>query len=190
MRTQDHLLLGNTIADMHGTLSASHRKALVIGCVEPDYNILTYMRGSIKFKNFYGHNTENLKAHITACMSKLKKFETMSLYECFRLGTLLHYVSDSFTYPHTPQFSGSMSEHIAYENIFHDFFVQKLEGIRNKFSSSASFDSWDESQKSYIDLPPSMEKDSLYIIDTCVGIAKQFIPYFRSSKKLTVAESM
>ena len=43
-----------------------------------------------------------------------------------RLGTALHYLADAFTHPHHACFTGSLSDHIAYEASLHRAFISYL----------------------------------------------------------------
>ena len=72
MKTDDHLLLGKYLLNMKKIkLSPLKEKWFLIGCVEPDYNPFTYIRGSIKHKLLHGHNAPNCKKHIDRIVEKL-----------------------------------------------------------------------------------------------------------------------
>ena len=44
----------------------------------------------------------------------------------YRLGTLMHYLADAFTYPHTDAFCGDLQAHRAYERELHETFSSYL----------------------------------------------------------------
>ena len=53
MKTIDHLMLGRRLLAQYGAgASGLHRRAFLLGCVEPDYNLLSYLRGLRRHKKF------------------------------------------------------------------------------------------------------------------------------------------
>ena len=70
------------------------------GCIEPDLNVFTYLRGSRKEKKFHGHNAGNCRAHLEKLLRKIEERGLTSGYDCFLLGVAVHYIADSFTAVH------------------------------------------------------------------------------------------
>lgn len=127
MQTRDHRLLGNYVLERcnlsPGTIC---RRMFLLGCVEPDWNLVTYTRGSIKYQFFHGHNAENARKHLTCLIKKLLASGVRTPLQWFRFGAVLHYLADSFTFVHNRCFSGSLKEHRLYEKLLHDVFVKYL----------------------------------------------------------------
>lgn len=139
MKTDDHLLLGKYLLNMKKIkLSLLKEKWFLIGCVEPDYNPFTYIRGSIKHKLFHGHNAPNCKKHIDRIVEKLSCTTISTPYQWFLLGTAVHYIADCFTFAHNAFFTGGMAQHMKYEMrlqpIFHNF-VNELKEPQNKYKT-------------------------------------------------------
>lgn len=52
MKTAVHLLLGQYLVERCGTPHLRcHRRAFLLGCVEPDYNVFSYLRGCDIMRN-------------------------------------------------------------------------------------------------------------------------------------------
>ena len=129
MQTRDHKALAlKLVGETNNDGLRRHRRAFLLGCVEPDYNLLTYVRGSIHYSAFRGHNAENVQAYIRRCIEELQHAGLRSAFSYFVLGTLLHYVADTFTYPHNTDFSGNLMEHAVYEKKLHQVFSLALSG--------------------------------------------------------------
>ena len=90
------------------------RRLFLFGCVEPDINPFTYMRGSVRHRFLQGHNAENARKHFQKLLERLSRSGVHSPWQWFALGTLIHYAADSFTFPHNSRFPGSLADHVAY----------------------------------------------------------------------------
>ena len=129
MRTADHMNLSRYIMDQMGVGALGLNKALFIfGSIEPDINMLTYLRGSIRGEEkLRGHNYENARMYMEKLTKKLERGGMGSLRQSFVLGKLVHYVADSFTYPHNSIFPGNLREHCQYETELHSYVNKMIE---------------------------------------------------------------
>lgn len=127
MKTIDHKTLGYLLLSKNINENLNlFEKAFVFGCIEPDINILTYMKGSIKFKKlFCGHTRKHSLDYILKNLEYLNKQEKLNIFDFYKLGKIMHYIADSFTYPHTENFKGNIIEHTNYENKLHLFLRRK-----------------------------------------------------------------
>ena len=109
MQTKDHLALGHFLLRTTADIGL-HRNAgpFLLGCMEPDYNLATYLRGLKDHRAFHGHHAENSFSHIAACIRSVEKRGLCSRWDCFRLGAMLHYVADAFTWPHNTFWTGGL----------------------------------------------------------------------------------
>lgn len=83
MKTADHLLLGQYLVERCGTPHLRcHRRAFLLGCVEPDYNVFSYLRGMRYYEKFRGHNAENSSAFLSHCFTD---FEGHTLHSAWGL---------------------------------------------------------------------------------------------------------
>ena len=91
------------------------KAAFLFGSVEPDIFFPTYFRNSSNGR-FHGHDYANMRIRVVHTVQKLEKMEGHGLLYGYRLGKLMHYISDSFTLAHNEMFHGSIREHRAYES--------------------------------------------------------------------------
>ncbi len=132
MKQKDHLALGRYLIsagmiNRTGALPPLCRLAFLSGCVLPDYLPHTYLHGFRKSHAMRGHHTAYSKRHIQTVLARLQKRGIRHHGDLFRLGLLLHYVADSFTYAHTAAFPGDMREHRRYELRLHATFLGYLQ---------------------------------------------------------------
>ena len=71
MRTADHLLLGQyLLAHYAAPALQRHRRAFLLGCVEPDGNVFSYLRGMRHREKLRGHHAEPAAAGLTRTMAE------------------------------------------------------------------------------------------------------------------------
>lgn len=111
MRKKSHILLGRYLADQMTAFESlqSHRKAFCLGNILPDIkpSFVT------KRHEFFGTFDE-----VQDKLRHLVKENTDLLQERVfwrRLGEILHYIADYFTFPHNKTFTGTLVEHNSYE---------------------------------------------------------------------------
>ena len=128
MRTADHMNLSRYIMEhMDAGASKLQKAVFVFGSIEPDINMLTYFRGSIHGEEkLRGHNYENVMKYMEKLTRRLEKGGMGTVRQSFLLGKLVHYVADSFTYPHNSIFPGNLGEHCQYETELHDYVNQMI----------------------------------------------------------------
>lgn len=174
MQTRDHKMLAlRLLQDADNSELNRHGKAFVLGCIEPDYNVLTYIRGSLSHAVLRGHNAENIRRHIHRKLEALQRRGLHSAQSCFTLGTILHYVADTFTFPHNMEFGGSMAEHIYYEGTLHEVFAKKLSICKKDMTPIGNYSAWSLFQYEYMnycDTHHTIEGDCEYILRVCTII--------------------
>ena len=131
MKQRDHRALAYYLLDCAGDKllwkRKWHRRVFLFGCICPDYIPLTYLRGFAKSRAMHGHHAAYSGAHIRKSIKRLQEHGVWHVRDCFRLGTLMHYLADSFTYPHSASFQGDMRMHRQYEKDLHGCFAQYLQ---------------------------------------------------------------
>lgn len=100
--------------------------AFLFGCVEPDMNPATYLKGSWHGERLWGHNYPNRMPYIKKMILNMQESTKDGLMFHYRLGKLVHYLTDAFTYPHNPEFGGTLKDHVRYEILLEQVFLQKL----------------------------------------------------------------
>lgn len=127
MQTRDHKALATfLIENSRYNIRRLCAKAFISGNFAPDYNPFKYIYGAIKKPRFGVHNDENTRSYIYCELRILNKKRRLTPYDFFRFGVIMHLLADSFTYPHTKAFSGTIGEHRVYEKLLHTEFRKYL----------------------------------------------------------------
>lgn len=130
MISKDHRLLGEFLAQqMIKNTSPLATHLFVTGCVFPDHNPWTYLRGLYMGYPLKTHFLFLSYPEIQRLCNKLENRKKLYLWDYYTLGVLLHYVADAFTFPHNEHYTGNMLEHAQYEHAqLHQTFEQYLTG--------------------------------------------------------------
>ncbi len=116
MKHKDHRLLAYYLLGLTpGRWSRLRRRAFLVGNILPDFNPGTYLRGVRQSRRMAGHNFPYSERHIRRVALRLRRRGVRGLADSYAFGTLIHYLADSFTYPHTAGFRDSMRAHKRYE---------------------------------------------------------------------------
>ena len=116
MRGKSHRCLGKYLVQHYmSDTPERYVKAFLLGCIEPDRNPATYLKGSIRCQWLRGHNYRNARRFMRAISARLEKKEKLGLFDYYTLGKLIHYTTDAFTYAHNDTFPTALSDHREYE---------------------------------------------------------------------------
>lgn len=128
MRGKSHKTLGTLLADRYMPHTPKRFvKAFLIGCVEPDRNPTTYLKGSVRRDFLRGHNYENARRYMCRIARRLERKRVYGLWDYYRLGKLIHYTADAFTFAHNSAFGTRLREHRQYEHSLQEHFLRYLE---------------------------------------------------------------
>lgn len=191
MQTKDHLYIGKYAVDNSIPIKFSHRTAFIAGCVEPDINPVSYIKGSLSKKTLGGHNYDNSRKYMARTIQSLSCKATWNTLDYFYFGRVIHYVIDSFTYPHNNVFKGSIRNHSRFEAELHQVVTSYI-GSENKYPlynlSITDFTAFITSFHSrYIRSCGSLETDCYYI--SCMtAIIARLLPQ-KEASTLPVATS-
>lgn len=148
MRSIDHIHIGQYLVQRYlSDRPKISQKAFVLGNVLPDINVFTYFRGFCKSRELKGHNYGNARKAIEKLELKLSAKKSFTLYDHLRLGKLIHYTADSFTYPHNDDFPGDLKAHVEYEEKLHQYFCERM-----KKNHSAAYGYYLDGQSFYYKL--------------------------------------
>lgn len=179
MKTKSHLLLGKYIVRGIGTdTRRTHRWAFVFGCVEPDYNYLTYLRGSFSNRLFSGHTFESTAEYIYRTIGRLEARSRLRSRDYYRLGKLVHYVVDAFTYAHNRNFPGSLPDHRTYEAELKEKFVAFLADRTPNAVPAAKplYEALIDEHARYMRMPASQMKDMSFVERIACMLFAQLTP--------------
>ena len=128
MKQESHRRLGHYLLEnLQEMPKPLHTRAFLIGCVEPDRNPLSYLKGSIRSRWFYGHNYQNADRWIERHINNLKAKSKWNAWNYYCMGKLMHYTSDAFTYVHNNCFTEPIAAHREYENRLQEQFFRHLD---------------------------------------------------------------
>ena len=131
MKQESHKLLGYYLMNRAGEgYAPRHRAAFLLGCVEPDRNPLTYIKGSYRAQWMRGHNFLNAQRLMARLCRGLEGRESWRMLDYYRLGKLIHYTADAFTFAHNAMFQEDIRQHLVYEGHLQKHFKQLLEEER------------------------------------------------------------
>lgn len=172
MKTYDHYLLAKEIAGTFKNFGGKLKRLVFIaGCIAPDINPFTYIKGHM-FKDRHQF---------------LDSFFKSGKASPYNLGVMIHYIGDSFTFPHNSDFKGTLNEHLEYENRLHSFinsdfkrFSGKIK-IPEKLSISELFRTLHDE---YTKGAKTLENDCRYIYTACIEVVGRLL---NQSEKISVA---
>ena len=127
MRGNSHRCLGTYLADHYmPQIQPWKRRLFLIGCVQPDKNPATYLKGSRRSQWLRGHNYLNALPYIAKLARRLESRRRLRLVDYYSLGKLIHYTTDAFTSAHNQTFPKSLRVHREYEARLQEYFLSFL----------------------------------------------------------------
>ena len=121
MRCEDHYMLGCFLLEQSSVpIRPACRRMFLMGCVEPDINLLTFIRGTNKKRFLRGHCAQSSEKHLKKLLNKFTDAGVSTPMQWFLLGTAMHYLADSFVYVHNDYVRVRHSEHRNYEIRLHE----------------------------------------------------------------------
>jgi len=127
MRAESHRRLGIYLANHYLSEKSSVQiRAFLLGCIEPDRNPATYLKGSIRYQWLRGHNFPNTVCFMQRISKRLENKEKWSVLEYYTLGKLIHYISDAFTLAHNAKFPTDIRSHQNYERTLQSVFLKHI----------------------------------------------------------------
>ena len=175
MRRNSHIQLGRFLARncMH-SVPKRYVYAFRFGCIEPDMNPATYLKGSMHIQRLRGHNFNNSEKYMKRISDRLEKRGVNGIFSFYRLGRLVHYITDGFTFAHNEDFEGSLREHSVYEHGLHEFFPGYLsrwgDSLLTKRLRGSAFSVIQREHSEYMHQPANVRRDSRFAILTALSV--------------------
>jgi len=157
----------------------SYQKAFLFGCIEPDRNPATYLKGSLHHQWLRGHNYRNARPFMRHIARRLESRDQLHLFDYYTLGKLIHYTTDAFTYAHNDMFTTNLGDHREYEVALQNHFLNYIqsnpkvthENARSIMEAIYSY------HKVYYTLPANIHTDAKYALRACCCVlAVLFLP--------------
>ena len=169
MQTQDHHALAKAMTEQLN-IGKWKKAAFRLGNVEPDFNRFTYMgRKKEHFAN--GHSYECRKKEIVEFLDKPYQD---TVWWWHRAGIVFHYLTDSFSRPHNPEFGYSSKDHVKYGIALHDIVKRAIKGNPWKIPEvDRDLKYWLEARHTlYMDRTKGIQDDCYYIYTTVMAVWK------------------
>ena len=170
MRGKSHQCLGRYLADKYmSTLPKRYIKAFLIGCIEPDRNPATYLKGSLRQQWLRGHNWGNAQRYMQRVSEKLETRENLKLLDYYTMGKLIHYTTDAFTSAHNEEFGSSLQDHREYEAELQNHFLGYLSENPDFWTDAERpvMDTIRTYHRDYIRRPVNIHTDTRFAIIVC-----------------------
>ncbi len=128
MRGKSHIRLGRYLLEHYmPQLPKAYANAFLVGCLEPDRNPVTYLKGSLRCQWLRGHNYRNARRFMRKISQRLERKESFGFFDYYTLGKLIHYTTDAFTYAHNADFPETLAQHRIYEVNLQNHFLEFME---------------------------------------------------------------
>lgn len=179
MRKKSHILLASYLADqMTGADSLQlHRKAFCLGSILPDCKP-SFLTTRHEFFGTFEKIQEKMQFLV------LNGAETCNERVFWRrIGEILHYIADYFTFPHNKTFSGTFMEHNHYEKELKNRLKQYIESGEAYLAAAAepviSFANFAEltdyvqtRHEAYMKKERTISDDIRYILSVCLQVVR------------------
>ena len=186
MLKESHKLLGEYLISHCAKIpERRYQKLFLWGCVEPYYNYLTYLKGSLKVQPFRGHHYPNGQTRILRLVRRLRRSHRRNVLNFYRLGKLMHYVSDAFTFSHNPEFGGHIKGHHGYEKNLNSQFQNGFCGTvfplldKEIVSPEAIFL---DAHRQYSATYAGLSTDLDYILKVAVSVFRLLVPEVQTAE--------
>lgn len=170
MRGKSHRLLGEYLVEhyMPG-IPKRYQKAFLFGCIEPDRNPATYLKGSIRYQWLRGHNYLNARHFMRHIARRLEAKDQLNLFDYYTLGKLIHYTTDAFTYAHNDMFTTNLGDHREYEAALQNHFLSYIHSDPQVSHENARsiMEAIYRYHKVYCALPANIHTDAMFALRAC-----------------------
>lgn len=173
MKAASHRFLGEYLLSRYmPDLPERYARAFLMGCVEPDRNPATYLKGSIRSQWLRGHNWGNAHRYMSRVSARLERKERRRIWDYYSLGKLIHYIADSFTYVHNAQFENGLRDHRSYERMLQAYFLQYLGSCPESAPSHyrSAMEAVNAYHRDYVRNPGSFHTDASYTVTVCGAV--------------------
>lgn len=173
LKTHSHKQLASYLVEQYiSDAPRRHVCAFKLGCIEPDKNYLTYVKGSIKYQWLRGHNWGNTNRYMARVSRKLERKDHFNLLDFYKLGKLIHYIADAFTFAHNPSFDTNLKKHRSYEGRLESYLPWQ---ISNYTHNATDYDMTLMEvircyHNEYVQKPKSIHTDASFSIIVCSTI--------------------
>ena len=189
MRKKSHISLAKHIVDCSKIQNFSkHKKAFYVGSILPD------CKPSFLTKRHEIDETFDLVVKGIEKLTKgYKSIEELSTMYFTKLGEVVHYVADYFTFPHNKEYLGNMTEHCIYEGKLKHKLREYIQNITLKETEEWKKGTWFEQEREFTSVADicdfirkahdwyihqethTIEADCRYIVEVCSKLVQAIL---------------
>lgn len=170
MRGKSHQCLGQYLVQHYmSNQPERHKRAFLLGCIEPDRNPATYLKGSLRYQWLRGHNYKNARGFMRRVSQRLENRSKMNILDYYTLGKLIHYTADAFTSAHNDTFSSNLNDHREYEAAMQDHFLSYMQEDPSVDPEAAHsvMDAIYSYRREYKTQPTNIYTDTRFVLSAC-----------------------
>lgn len=126
MRKKSHISLAKGV--IHGldiNSRINHRLSFYVGSIWPDCTPSFLTRRHCIEETF-----DIFLKRMSKFIIKFNPKRDMGIISTWRMGVVLHYIADYFTFPHNSNYTGSLKEHCAYEEELKHRMYQYIDAVK------------------------------------------------------------
>lgn len=189
MRKKSHISLAVYIADSLDVMELNrHKKAFCIGSILPDCKP-SFLTTRHEICGTFSLVKEEIRKLTVDC--DVTSLNPRSYV--MRLGQVIHYLADYFTYPHNKVYEGSLKDHCIYEEhlkISLREYIRSGEAARDreeaeKFNTIDSlFDFVSDMHNEYLKVKRTVEEDCRYIVSLCHRVVEGILHLLNIRKEM------
>lgn len=192
MRKKSHISLAKfLVAQMDAEKLQQHRKAFYLGSILPDCKP-SFLTERHEFYGTFDKVSDNLRSLFSP--ARIDMQEGMAFWR--RLGEIIHYIADYFTFPHNRSYTGNIRQHCAYEKKMRDYlreYIASGRAARQKVGKKA-FDNVEalldyirRTHEEYTKSLHTIEGDVRYIVRLCQQVICAAVQFVSGNTAETVA---
>ena len=173
MRGESHRCLGHYLVQRYiNHVPGCCVRLFLIGCVQPDRNPVTYLKGSIRHQWLRGHNFRNSARYMRKLSQRLEGRQSLRFWDYYALGKLIHYTADAFTFAHNEYFPKDLEAHRKYEVELQDQFLNYLrkDPEVNIVLAKSIMQTILRYHEEYRSLEPHIHTDMTYTLTVCCSV--------------------
>ncbi|MDD3184899.1 MAG: zinc dependent phospholipase C family protein [Anaerostipes sp.] len=175
MRKKSHISLAGQIMDSLDLNQVfDYKMPFYVGSIWPDCR-----PSFITTPHTYDVTYHKIKGKLEEFVEEYNGSDTMNMRSCAKLGVMIHYIADYFTFPHNSHYVGNVKDHCIYErDLKHELksylSTEEARSTKDQLKTYSTVDELKEFiqriHKQYISKIRCVEEDIQYIVKVCTTV--------------------
>lgn len=186
MRKKSHISLAIGLMDnLQIQDTVNHKFTFCFGSILPDCKP-SFLTTPHNFQKTF----ENVKEKIEKFLENIENMQNFGYRACIRLGEIIHYIADYFTFPHNDHYDGNLKDHCFYENdlkfalrryLVSGEVIALRKNIRVYETKEELFDFIENTHRKYMEKKSEVLEDCRYIVQVCMEVVASMIAILHNS---------